>query len=410
MIEVLGIDRDADRFQGYLNVVVYTSNIIPTGGRINVEINHNNVGDNGPWLFDNGDLYYDIESGENPTITSMGMDENVPVFKWLSGVKFYDLGSTWTYSVYDMDNINNRTWKPTNLTGSLTEYAISTSPNSTSRTTSSYWIDYTDAYNVASVDYIRDFTINIVSRYVNGNASVYSNLYDWVDFVSESHTQLVLIDTLTDGSGPLYEAFNSEDFRLSSVPSGVWNSQTTIASNSSLEVIGGVLRFPTQDFTSYLPTGNPDYSILTGDRTYIRKFWGPNSNSEGVLQFTFSGYAPTETDILGTDPNIKIEINVTGNDLHWLRLYTNPGESVASGTESSFANGSTCRTKPSSYGFIGSNPDFVTASNQSLKFTFGTAYTPNEFWVKITIKDNTVGKTIKLSGLNVTDDGTGSDW
>ena len=162
---------------------------------------------------------------------------------------------------------------------------------------------------ITDFDYNNDINIikvyNILSnRFYNGTLNIKGRVNDWVVGVYKSFYLDALINTFTDSSTRIYESFVSETNRLKHDLSA-FNSMN-ILDVSDLQVYNSRLVYPQLDFSNYY--GNPDYSILTGDRVYIRKFWHTGvSHSNGIFQINSN---ITENDL--SSGNVKIEISLDG--------------------------------------------------------------------------------------------------
>lgn len=162
---------------------------------------------------------------------------------------------------------------------------------------------------IQNFDYNTDINIiktyNILSnKFYNGNLIVKGRVNDWTIGTYKSFYLDALVNTFTDSSTRIYESFVSETNRLKTDLS-IFNS-IDILDTDELQVYNSRLVYPQLDFSNYY--GNPDYSVLSGDKTYIRKFWHTGvSHSNGLFQINSN---ITENDLFSGD--IKIEISLDG--------------------------------------------------------------------------------------------------
>ena len=71
------------------------------------------------------------------------------------------------------------------------------------------------------------------------------------------------------------------------------------------------LIYPNYDYGSpWTPSGNPDYSSLTGTKYYYRNFWSVSENGEANGIFNITGTNVTETNL--TNGNFILEISLDG--------------------------------------------------------------------------------------------------
>ena len=256
-------------------------------------------------------FFYDIDTrdgGANPSIVSAPViAENTPVFKYLSGVKFYDAGSTFDVSLgvsRAFANVYHSSKAPVVLSGwpGLTDTAITwdnpyVSPSFTSLPNACPGL--ADTMSISNWQLIQG------SSQLSQNARITATPRDpygtYVPVTSASDN--ILIFSYAESSTALVEHFRDEKYRLlnesyDTIPASIvdqWDSTRHIgtypADSSGLQVYMDELYFPTLNFSvGYKPLGNPDYTILENlsDRTYLRAFKHNNSVSyaSGVLRLT----------------------------------------------------------------------------------------------------------------------------
>lgn len=268
-------------------------------------------------------IFYDPETGRPENIITPEIVENSAVIKWLSGIQFYTLGSTFNISgscskVFEYTYIDN----PIRI--SLPGF-------------STLYLPFTDASisGVTTPIPSWDDTLSITNKILTLNAANQSNIDSRVTIlprdprgngISKSSIQENrLIDTYGILSTATREYFVDEHYRLpqgtyDSIPStitGQWDS-TSALTNGNAQVISSSLIYPVTNFSSgYLPTqqAGTDYSGFTGNQFYYRAIYDAGTpHFEGTLKFT----GITWND-LGT--NVKIELKLP-TQTGWLDLST----------------------------------------------------------------------------------------
>ena len=246
------------------------------------------------------DIFYDSDTGYDPSISvSPTITEDTPVYKNLSGVKFYTTGSSWDLDLAAIDcfdNVYHSSNAPLELYGwpgmSTTTIAyndshvsgVSSPPDIGETMTVSNW----NLVQGPGGDSL-DARITVRPRDPYGT-------YTAVQTPSDS----IIISACSNNSTSLVEHFCDENYRLKNgsydtIPSaitGQWDSTQSLSSYDSgngLEVYNNELYFPTLDFSGTLPSGNPDYSSLASEtnKIYIRAFKDTSaSHSNGILRIT----------------------------------------------------------------------------------------------------------------------------
>ena len=257
-------------------------------------------------------FFYDIDtrdSGANPTIASPPtVNENVPVYTYLSGIKYYNTGSTWRVSFttnYSFNNVYHSSNAPvvvTNWPGmsstsiawsdaSVSEGFVANAPN--------------HVPSIGDTMSVVNWGLTQLQDQMNVNAQITVTPRDpYASYSSVSSTsQNIMVYSYGQYSTNLVEHFRDEVYRLpngsyDTIPgtiTGLWDSTRHIGTWSTdgtgLQLYMDELYFPTINFsTGYLPTGNPDYSTLANlsDKTYFRVMKHNNSISyaSGTLRLT----------------------------------------------------------------------------------------------------------------------------
>lgn len=133
-----------------------------------------------------------------------------------------------------------------------------------------------------------------------------------------------LLNSFPENSTDLLDNFVDERYRLipgsgsitglsgSDRDTREWDSTETLVTASGLQVVGGALIFPQDDWSPYIPFINPNYTVVPstvapGDYLpYQRQFASTISRTNGVIRID----GMTEADRLNKD--IKVEIRVVG--------------------------------------------------------------------------------------------------
>jgi hypothetical protein len=213
---------------------------------------------------------------------------------------------------------------------------------------------------------------------------------------SDSFTN-VLVDTVTASPTDTYEPFDDESRRL--VPSGHnddayfndlsitpnWDSTQSIADtaasgyNSSLQVYGGQLCYPSLDFTTITaPASNPDYSSATGRRTYTRVF----KVGAGVGRQNFS---------LLLNGIAAANLSAVGGAGIWVEMLL-PTQTKDGGGNVEWKDCLTAYTVDADIGAL--EGAFPTGSNASWDFTAGTKSTANsggQVVIRLSFPNSSVG-------------------
>ena len=213
----------------------------------------------------------------------------------------------------------------------------------------------------------------------------------------------VLVDTVSASPTDTSEPFDNESRRL--VPSGHnddayfndlsitpnWDSTQSIADtaasgyNSSLQVYGGQLCYPSDDFTTITaPASNPDYSSATGRRTYIRVF----NTAAGRQNFSLllNGIAAAN-------------LSAVGGGGIWVEMLL-PTQTQDGGGNVEWKDTLTAYTTDAGVGAL--EGSFPTGSNASWDFTAGTKSTANsggQVVIRLSFPD---GETDKCNSMTFT--------
>lgn len=375
-------ESDYFRYKAYVNITFDLSVIIPNGGRFEIKIMHDNS-ILGTYTKTQGPLFFDPnESANDPSIAALNIIENTPVTKWLSGVQYYDEGSTFDISVLDIDRINNLTWPNDNnliYISSNGEFGISNFYLTASSSSITGWTSDWDNDNLSVT------TTKTIDRddfrYIGTAANISGRWIDWsTGPYQNSPTKTVLIDTYDVDATTLNEEFNDESRRLQSDLTTPWNSMSELGTND-LMVQSGKLKRAYGNWQTYLPTNTVDYNDVNIEtQSYYREFIDSGtSHSNG--KFQLGGI--TETDLTNND--IIIWISTNGTDWY------NCNSDYSSGM---LTNGDGCRINK------------ITEQMPYLEFTLGTGGSTDAgsgsagfgLFVKIDIRN---GSSVELEYIRI---------
>jgi hypothetical protein len=278
-------------------------------GRFSVYIVHHNVSLNPS--FSQNNVFYD----DNPNTMNMNvitMAETTPVLKYHSGVAGYNVNSSFTVNIDDIDYTNSDSYPATVVSVTGSEYGLSAVSVSANNLTSwtNIWNNTNASYNKTDWTFL---TANTYSKVVDANVSAIS--YDWTSVETiNSANRTIIINSLASTATRIKTTFFDETYRLNSSLTA-WDSTLSLLSYDSgngLQVENGYLKYPTQDLSSYYPNNpnQPNYSTATGDRLYYTVFWKEDyTNVNGVLKLLGN---ITQTNLDNT--NVEIWISLDGTN------------------------------------------------------------------------------------------------
>lgn len=298
---------DSAAYKATLKVDITIDSILPNSGRFNVEITHDIGGTT--YTKTQSDIFYDSESS-SVFLGSVSIAENTGVFKYLSGIKYYDIGSTFTLNINSIGGINADSFPTIQINVDGGDFLF----NDLDLTGAGDLLSqgWTTSYNVFLAGHTETMTISAVDETVINPSAIVSVRYQdwsagpWVD----SPGFPLLMDTQTSGSTDLIELFVDEDYRKQSDGSTAWGSSndlSTVESGIHAQVVDGVLKVPDTDYSTYNPTGNPDYSSLVGTHNhYYRRFIDAASLVRGSCSILIEGF--TLSNLQNEDVKIWIDI------------------------------------------------------------------------------------------------------
>lgn len=243
------------------------------------------------------DLFYDTDSGADPSVTTPTVTEDTPVYSYLSGVRFYGTGSSWDVDVSGnncFNNVYHASEAPLEFYGwpGLSTTAVRYDDPSVGGVSPVPQIG--ESMSISNWDLVQQPGVT------DGDAQITVRPRDpYGTYTPASSTSSgILIFSWGAQSTDLVEYFRDENYRLpagqyDTIPgsiTGLWDSTGNLDGyddGNGLQVYLDELYFPTIDFSSSLPTGNPDYSGLASEsnKTYTRAFRHLGTNhSNGKLQ------------------------------------------------------------------------------------------------------------------------------
>lgn len=245
------------------------------------------------------DIFYDTDTGPDPEVNNVLISENTPVYRWLSGVKYYDSGSSW-YLDFSVLNAFDNVYHVSDAPIVLRDWpGMSDTP-----------ITYDQIYvsGVSNPPTIGD-TMAVDNRVITLSQNQASSDPRITIYPRDPYSEYTPAQTDSNNylsysyqpaSTPLKEYFYDENYRMldqqyDTIPasiSGQWDSTeslTTYDGSNGLQLYMGKLDFPTLNFGNYNPSGNPDYSVLASDtnKIYIRAFKDTSlTRASGILRMT----------------------------------------------------------------------------------------------------------------------------
>ena len=354
-------------------------------------------------------VFYDNDSGPDPSVSGQDLSLNTSVIKNLSGVPYYDTGTIFYLSatVNDaFDNVYHSSGAPVVIGGfpgvssvdlmynDPTVSGVSDPPMiGETMTITNY--QFTVQPNTQSSDVV----VNLTPRDPYGN-------YTTVNTPSHNFT----INSMTSNSTTTIENFRDENYRFpsdtdfNSVPgslTGNWDSTILLSSSTSgyddgLQVYyeNGTpttrLRFPQDDFSTGRDPIGPDYSgIANTTRNYYRVFQSTIDNTNGILA------VPGLSDSDLTSGDVKIYIKVPSKTM-WLDVWVdyNSGTFGTNATYPSGTDGEGCRINKTVH-----SPDI----DGTIEFTLGTFASDSSvnrtLFVRVEYSDNSTANLINGFGI-----------
>lgn len=347
----------------------------------------------------------------DPDIGSTTLLEDVPVYKYLSGVGYYDVGSTFLVNTVGNDLFNNvyhdseAPLTVSGFPGISTAGILITDPSVSGLSTPPL---------ISEVMTVTGLVITVVSGQQANDAKVTVTPRDpygsYTPGVSASSNFTIM--SAPSSSTPTEEFFQDEDYRLPSTTdfntaigplTGHWDSTVSLLDSSRLGELQvydhtdlltkNQLIHPTFNYTTGFNPVGPNYSSLLPslDLHYIRAFQATVDKSNGII--SVPGLTDVDIDS-GLASSVRIDIKVPTKTV-WLSL----NKAFTLSTFASGANivggadGEGCRINSGVY-----SPNI----NGQIQFTLGTFFTgaaENRIvYVRVTYEHSAVPRVINGSG------------
>lgn len=385
---------DQDKYKADFNLNLDYLNLFGGNSQsFTVDITHYDGAD-GNFTYSLNQVFFDRNALQVSVQSISFLQNTINSSKYLSGVRFYDIGDTFDLGgVYA--NVNKDTWPEPVAHYDPSQMAISV-----------FDIHHSDfsGYSLVHDDTPANFAdtraIDIHNyRRICTAATITTYINDWSSNEDSDNTSFIaLIDTYAPSSDDTHEYFDDEryrvtpDYDIDTAPSSAlgeanWDSTVALGSaapyDNGLQVINSTLIYPGQDFSNCNPSGNPDYSGLTGNRVYLRFYQSTISHTNGTLRIV----GPPRPDI--ENGVVLVELCVTANGAYdgtpqhgtqWLDLSQWYNSATFQG-----ANGDGCRT-----GGSGNDYTFTLGS-------FSTYYANNCLLIRVTMPDTYTGTIDEIS-------------
>ncbi|MFW6377067.1 MAG: hypothetical protein ACOCZ5_00330 [bacterium] len=408
-INVSSFSSDTDRFKANVQVLIDIESILPEGGRFSVKLTHDN-GVDGTYTFEEDDIFRDNEAltAEFGGTAELTVVPEVPITKYISGVQFYTTLTEWRVDLNQINNLNSRSYPITRQVSiTSTNFAIDNTIDINGEDTTTFnsgtWSQQHDTTNAeyTKLDWITTYFNDGMSNWDHGATSIdttraTATIYDWTNMGSiNSPSYDYLIDTYEVDSTRNFEGFKGEDHptypRLEDDLTTPWDSTESLVTadgGGGLQVLANRLVYPISDFTGFMPSTQPDYSGLFGDRTYYRRFeTNGNTVQAGIIELD-SNIVESDLD----DNYVMIELSIDDGST-WYTL----NEDYA---EDNFASSNGCRTFKGIYNLSGS---------KQLAFTLGFTGTT---YIHLKITFTETANVRYISTIDLTGDSTvgGTNW
>ncbi len=450
---------DNDRYKADVTGVIDVATYFPNGGKFNWKVVHNNgygpgankdeigitIGSitTGVYEYTNiRSIFLDLGTSSANISGSVTHDEEVPNLVYYSGVAFYGIGSTFSFTASGINLLNDLTIPTTKQIDFIcSDMAISDTHDGYAdgskpligATISGWSLDWdnsgltysrfghVDVYSV----YIPDFYI-LNSVTYSSISYITSNLYD---YGTSSYTSSIptsyLFDTYTASTNYFdNKKMNSELSRLSM--SGFMTSGTSSFDSSvalltdELQCIFGRVIFPQTDFTQFYPSANTsasvDYSTCIG---YPVKSFDvyTDINLGTTTNVNFSDYRwhvtsyGLDESYLTSFGNLIFNITSNFNEVHLDYDTTTSSNGTGDlvmlvGIDSSGLN-----ETPDNFYFITGDPSVYPGRQDPLTWNLNESFIQwtagsipvyiSKVWLVIGYKDTTVGKYLYMNSVKI---------
>jgi hypothetical protein len=244
-------------------------------------------------------VFLDTDIGPNPVVTTVTATQKTPVYRYLSGVKYYDSPSTWDID-FTLQNGFDNAYPSNNSPATLSGWPGMTPTDIVFSDSSVSGVSNPPVVN--EVMTVNNWQLIQTAGQMNPDARLTITPKDVYGVYASSLTpsQNIMVYSMAPVSTPLKEYFRDEVYRLphgnyTTVPvsiTGQWDSTQSLATYDSgdhLQLFMDDLIFPHQDFTNTLPSGNPNYLLLAAqtNKYYFRAFKSTTlSRAQGTLRLT----------------------------------------------------------------------------------------------------------------------------
>jgi len=281
-INIQNFDVNNDKFQANINTSINIENILSGSGRFSVQLTHTN--ETGVYSKAFNDIFFDSEEF-SANIGDVTITETTPSLHYLSGVRYYGMGSTFEVDVQDIDYLNSDSFPNTQVTIQGLNYGLPTLSLSGNNLTG--WTNY---YDNLGASYNRtDWAItNNNFTNISSTAIVQARSEDWTSGAwSNSGMSNIAVTTHTTASTRLTENFMEESWRcpitgdFDQPDQRSWDSEAYLGTDDACFINGGCER-NTTDFSNYNPqVSQPDYTGQDGTVWLYREFKHDGSASSG---------------------------------------------------------------------------------------------------------------------------------
>lgn len=274
-ITISGFSADLNKFKASATVEFDLATILPTGGRFSIEIEHDN-GSDGVFTKLQSDIFYDNETNA-AILAGVALAEGTPVTRFLTGVEYYDIGSTFKLNISDIDDLNDESYPQVQVEADGSDYGLpdlDLEGGDLTGWTNDWDNDNSSYFNAAWAITQIDLTLKTLA------AQVFARVLDWVagSWIG-SVVQAILIETHDDTNSRTTERYYFEDWRCALTAdfdnpnAKLWDSTIDKNPDDALFYDGGV-EHNSDDWTSYNPnpSGQPDYTAHTGRQYLVREF------------------------------------------------------------------------------------------------------------------------------------------
>jgi hypothetical protein len=288
-IQVTDWASENEKYKGIITVTFDLPTLLPDSGRFNITIIHHNALN---YTKTQSGLFFD--ANVNPaTIGSVTILPNIATTKFLSGVEYYTIGTTFEILVDNIDWLNDATYPLNQIEINGTAYGLGSLLLAGSALTG--WInsydDQDDSYSKA------DWAITASNLFVQSSVSIAARALDWTAgswFYSDASS--LLINTRNNISTRLIERFDEESWRCYSLAdfdaanAKGWLSENDLVGNEACFINGGCERNIT-DFTIYDPNAaeQPDYSTGMDSEVFLFREFNHDGGASANFRINITG-------------------------------------------------------------------------------------------------------------------------